>query len=114
MPLTSHSRSTPRCHQRASPIEWRSPGRPTWPGRLIESCLAVHSGSAGTGFWTRNQSRPGVQCRVQYRRGWSQRICTPERMMKIMKNRLKKCCHRSQAGKPGRRPGPRGVRACPG
>ena len=36
-----------RCHQRARPIEWRSPGSPTWPGRLIESCLAVHSGSAG-------------------------------------------------------------------
>ena len=24
----------------------------------------------------------------------------PERMMKSMKNRLKKCCHRAQAGKP--------------
>ena len=59
----------PRCHQRASPMECRSPGRPTWPGRLTESCLAVHNGwSAGTGFWNRNQSRPGVECLVQYSR----------------------------------------------
>ena len=27
-------------------MECRKPGSPTWPGRLIESCLAVHSGSA--------------------------------------------------------------------
>ena len=47
MPLSSHSTSMPRCHQRARPMEWRIPGRPTWPGRLIESCFAVHSGSAG-------------------------------------------------------------------
>ena len=44
-------------------------GSPIWPGRLMESIFAVHSGSAGTGFWTRNQSRPGVLCRVQYSRG---------------------------------------------
>ena len=31
----------------------------------MESCLAVHKGSAGTGFWMRNQSLPGVLCRVQ-------------------------------------------------
>jgi integrase len=66
----------------------------------MESCLAVHSGSAGTRFWIRNQSRPGVECRVQYSRGWSDRICTPARMMKTRKNRLRKCCHRAQAGKP--------------
>ena len=45
MPLASHSVSMPRCHQRARPIEWRSPGRPICCGRLIESFLAVHSGS---------------------------------------------------------------------
>ena len=48
-------------------MECRSPGSPTWPGRLIESCFAVQSGSAGTGFWIRNQSLPGVECRVQYK-----------------------------------------------
>jgi len=62
--------------------------------------LAVQSGSVGTGFWIRNQSRPGVECRVQYNRGWSERIWRPERMMKIRKNRLRKCCHRAQTGKP--------------
>lgn len=55
----------PRCHQRANPIEWRIPGSPTWLGRVIESCFAVHRGSVGTGFWNRNQSRPGVLWRVQ-------------------------------------------------
>jgi hypothetical protein len=39
-------------------------------GSPTESCLAVHSGSSGTGFWNRNQSRPGVECRVQYSRAW--------------------------------------------
>ena len=101
MPLASHRVSVPRCHQRASPIECRRPGRPTWPGRLIESFLAVHSGSAGTGFWIRNQSRPGVLCRVQYSRGWSVRICSPERMMNTSRNRLKKCCTPTQIGSPG-------------
>jgi hypothetical protein len=48
----------------------------------------------------RNQSRPGVECRVQYSRGWSERIWMPERMMKISAKRLKKCCHRAQTGKP--------------
>ena len=67
----------------------------------MESFFAVHSGSAGTGFWMRNQSRPGVLCRVQYSRGWSLRICTPERMMKISRNRLKKCCTPTQIGNPG-------------
>ena len=90
----------PRCHQRASPIECRMPGSPICPGRLIESCFAVHSGSSGTGCWTRNQSLPGVLCRVQYSRGWSLRICTPDRMMKIMKNRLRKCCTPTQPGSP--------------
>ena len=99
-PLSNHSTSTPRCHHRASPMEWRIPGSPTWPGSLTESCLAVHSGSGGTGFWHRSQSLPGVAFRVQYSRGWSQRICSPDRMMKVIKNRLKKCCHRNQAGKP--------------
>jgi len=28
-PLSSQKASTPRCHQRARPMEWRSPGRPT-------------------------------------------------------------------------------------
>jgi hypothetical protein len=66
----------------------------------MESCFAVHNGSAGTGFCTRNQSLPGVLCRVQYSRGWSLRICIPDRMMKINKNRLKKCCTPTQTGKP--------------
>jgi hypothetical protein len=43
---------------------------------------------------------PVAQCLVQYNRGWSARICTPERRVKIMKNRLKKCCHRAQTGMP--------------
>ena len=29
IPLANHSASIPRCHQRASPIECRRPGRPT-------------------------------------------------------------------------------------
>ena len=66
--------SIPRCHHLANPMEWRRPGSPNCPGRLMESCLAVHSGSFGTGFCMRNQSRPGVLCRVQYKRGWSLRI----------------------------------------
>ena len=82
-------------------MECRIPGRPTCPGKLIESCFAVHNGSAGTGFWMRNQSLPGVLCRVQYSRGWSLRICTPDRMMKINRNRLKKCCTPTQIGSPG-------------
>ena len=76
------------------------PGRPTCPGRLTESCLAVHSGSSGTSFWNRNQSLPGVECRVQYSRGWSVMIWTPERMMKVSRNRLKKCCQPTQPGMP--------------
>ncbi len=84
--MSNHRVSMLRCHQRASPIECRIPGRPICPGRLMESCFAVHSGSAGTGFWMRNQSLPGVLCRVQYNRGWSLRICTADRMMKIIKN----------------------------
>jgi hypothetical protein len=90
----------PRCHQRASPMECRSPGNPTCPGNETESCFAVHSGSAGTSCWNRNQSRPGVLCRVQYRRGWSVMIWTPDRMMKISRNRLTKCCQPTQAGIP--------------
>ena len=66
----------------------------------MESFFAVHSGSVGTGFWMRNQSLPGVECRVQYSRGWSERIWIPERMMKIIRNRLKKCAHPTHAGKP--------------
>jgi hypothetical protein len=50
-------------------MECRIPGRPTCPGKLMESCFVVHNGSVGTGFWTRNQSLPGVLCRVQYSRG---------------------------------------------
>ena len=65
IPLSSHSVSTPRCHQRASPMEWRRPGNPTPSGRVIESCFAVYSGSLGTGFCIRNQSLPGVECLVQ-------------------------------------------------
>jgi hypothetical protein len=60
-PFRSHTMSVPRCHQRASPIEWRMPGSPTCPGSVIESCFAVQSGSSGTGFWMRNQSLPGVE-----------------------------------------------------
>ena len=45
------------------------PGSPTCRGRLMESCFAVHRGSAGTGFWMRNQSLPGVLCLVQYKPG---------------------------------------------
>ena len=77
------------------------PGKPICRGRLMESCLAVHRGSAGTGFWMRNQSLPGVLCLVQYNRGWSLRICTPDRMMKIIRNRLKKCWTPTQIGNPG-------------
>jgi len=66
----------------------------------MESCFAVHSGSAGTGFWIRNQALPGVLCRVQYSRGWSDRICTPDRMMKIIMNRLRKCCAPTHSGRP--------------
>ena len=76
------------------------PGQANLPGRLMESCFAVHNGSAGTGFWIRNQSLPGVLCRVQYSRGWSLRIWIPDRMMKIMKNRLRKCCAATQPGRP--------------
>ena len=82
-------------------MECRSPGRPTCRGRLIESCFAVHNGSLGTGFWKRNQSLPGVLCLVQYSRGWSLRICSPDRMMKINRNRLKKCWIPTQTGNPG-------------
>src|SRR4051794_1915419 len=53
------------------------PGKAIWRGRLMESCFAVHKGSAGTGFWMRSQSLPGVLCLVQYKRGWSLRICSP-------------------------------------
>ncbi len=100
-PLASQSMSIPRCHQRARPIEWRRPGSPKCFGRLTESCLAVHSGSSGTGFWMRNQSRPGVECRVQYSRGWSARIWMPERMIKTMNNAIAKCCRSTHHGIPG-------------
>jgi hypothetical protein len=70
--------------------------------------LAVHSGSAGTGFWARNHSLPGVLCRVQYSRGWSERICTPDRMMKIIKRRLRKCIAPTQIGRPALRSAPAG------
>ena len=65
MPLISHSMSTPRCHQRARPIEWRRPGSPTWSGSVSESAFAVYDGSSGTGFWNRSHSRPGTECRDQ-------------------------------------------------
>jgi hypothetical protein len=65
MPLASHRVSIPKCHQRASPIEWRLPGRPTPSGRVSESFFAVYSGSVGTGFCIRNQSLPGVECLVR-------------------------------------------------
>jgi hypothetical protein len=81
-------------------MECRRPGRPTCPGKLTESCFAVHGPSVGTSFWKRNQSLPGVLCRVQYSRGWSLRICSPDRRMKIIRNRLKKCCTPTQTGKP--------------
>src|SRR5659263_457102 len=58
-------------------MECRSPGRPICPGRLMESCFAVHSVSAGTGFWIRDQALPGVLCRVQYSRGWSDLKAAP-------------------------------------
>jgi hypothetical protein len=99
-PLSSHSTSTPRCHQRAIPIMCRRPGNPTWAGRATESSLAVHNGSGGTSFWNRNHSCPGVECLVQYRRGWSARICRPDRMMKIIRNRLKKCSAPTHHAKP--------------
>jgi len=95
----------PRCHHRARPIECRIPGKPTCPGKLIESFFAVHKGSTGTGFWIRNHSRPGVLCRVQYSRGWSVRICTPDRMMKTIRNRLRKCCAPNHAGRVDVSPG---------
>ena len=91
---------------------------PIQPGTLTESCLAVHSGSAGTSFWKRNHSRPGVECRVQYSRWWSARIWTADRMMKVIRNRLRKCCQPTQAGMPswslggGMVPGYRSTNAC--
>src|SRR5688572_29296354 len=82
-------------------MECRRPGRPICPGKLTESCFAVHDASVGTSFWKRNHSLPGVLCRVQYSRGWSARICIPDRMMKIIRNMLKKCCTPTQPGMPG-------------
>jgi hypothetical protein len=100
-PLASHSMSVPRCHHRASPIEWRRPGRPRCLGRVTESCLAVQFGSSGTGRWNRNQSLPGVLCLVQYSRGWSARIWIPERMMNTISSRLRKWVTSTHTGRPG-------------
>src|SRR5680860_1439709 len=94
--------STPRCHQRARPIEWRIPGRPTCPGRVTESCFRPQR-VVGTSFWNRNQSLHGVPCRVQYSRAWAVMIWTPDRMMNVIRNRLKKCCQPTQAGMPSSR-----------
>jgi hypothetical protein len=93
--------SEPRCHQRASPIECRRPGRPSCPGRVTESCRAVHIGSSGTGRWNRNQSFPGVLCLIQYSRGWSARIWIPERMMNTISSRLRKWVTSTNTGRPG-------------
>lgn len=98
----------PRCHQRASPIECRRPGNPMESGSVIESSLAVYSGSVGTGFWTLNQSLPGVECRVQYSRGWSAMIVTPERMIGMSNSMFKKCCQPTHGGKPAPSSAPAG------
>jgi hypothetical protein len=92
--------AVPRCHHRASPIECRSPGSPTCLGRVTESCLAVQSGSFGTGSWKRNHSLPGVLCRVQYSRGWSARTWIPDRMMKTSSSKFRKCSTSTHTGSP--------------
>ena len=73
---------------------------PSHVGSVTESSLAVQIRSFGTGTWKRNQSVPGVQSRPQYSRGWSARICRPDRMMNSMKNMFRKCCSCSHQGKP--------------
>jgi len=100
MPLIIHNRPKEKCHQRASPMEWRTPGMPSHPGSVTASSFEVHNLPVGTAFWKRNHSVPGVQSRFQYRRGWSASTWTPERAMNSMNNRFKKCCTRSQRGKP--------------
>src|SRR5262249_44837601 len=64
-PLMTHSRLTEKCHQRASPMEWRRPGMPSQPGSVTASSFAVHMRYAGTGCENRSHSVPGVQLRFQ-------------------------------------------------
>src|SRR5215468_4397917 len=64
-PLITHSMLTEKCHQRASPMEWRRPGMPSQPGSVTASSLAVHMRYAGTGCENRSHSVPGVQSRFQ-------------------------------------------------
>ena len=77
------------------------PGRPTCPGKLIESCFAVHNGSAGTGFWKRNQSLPGVLCRVQYSRGWSAEDLYSGPDDEDHQEQVEEVLHADPDGKPG-------------
>ena len=64
MPFTVQSMLVEKCHQRANPMEWRSPGMPSHFGSVTESSLAVQIRPVGTGRWKRNQSVPGVQSRL--------------------------------------------------
>lgn len=83
----------------------RSPGNPNCLGSPTESSLAVHSGLSGTGVDTRSHSSlPGAEPRRKYSRGWSHRICIPDRMTNTIKNRLKKWVHPDHAGMPGLTP----------
>src|SRR6185312_6599039 len=52
----------------------------------------------GTAFCIRSHSFSGVEWRVQYRKGWSARICAPARTMNVRNSRLRKCWARSQTG----------------
>ena len=70
------------------------------PWTLTESCFAVHSGSAGTSVLEAEPlaARRGVPGPVQPRMVGEDLI--PDRMMKVIRNRLKKCCQPTQAGVP--------------
>lgn len=73
---------------------------PSQAGNVTESFFAVQMRPVGTAVWKRNHSVPGVQSRFHYRHGWSARVWTPARMMKAMKNRLRKCSSLNHSGNP--------------